>query len=471
MRLSRALALTPFLVLSLAACGGADDGATQAAGGEAASTGPKVGGSAAGAAVFEDAGCGDCHTLSAAGSRGTEGPNLDERAPSFERALERVRNGGGAMPSFADTLSEREMRDVAAYVAEVAGGGDAQPVAAEFEPDETQLDDCTSDVSCYEQAFGNLAFAEGPKEALAVFEAKMGTDEAVEAHCHRVAHVIGAAALARYDGNVGRAFVDGSAACWSGYYHGVLERGFLGVSRDRLAAKARAMCASPDIRRVTFIAYQCVHGLGHGLMIYTGYDLPLSLRICDRLDGAWDQTSCTGGVFMENLSSSYGVKSRWLKDDDLIFPCNAVAERHKLYCYLMVTSRILPAVGYDWKKTSAVCRESERAWVRTCFQSLGRDASGQTRQDAEQIAAICAAAGDMERECVYGAARDVTSNDAHGRRAAELCEAVRASARAYCFSGIGAVLGTLHASLADRRAACAEITTRHLRACVRGAGA
>ena len=105
------------------------------------------------------------------------------------------------------------------------------------------------------------------------------------------------------------------------------------------------------------------------------------------------------------------------RDHDLIYPCNTIAEKYKLYCYLMVTSRILEATGYDWKKTVATCRKSDRGWVATCFQSIGRDASGNTRQNAPKILELCALAGDMARECIYGAARDITSNDASPRRA------------------------------------------------------
>ena len=49
-------------------------------------------------------------------------------------------------------------------------------------------------------------------------------------------------------------------------------------------------------------------------MIYIGYDLPLSLHTCDKLASGWDATGCTGGVFMENYQSSYGVISHWLKE-------------------------------------------------------------------------------------------------------------------------------------------------------------
>jgi cytochrome c6 len=75
---------------------------------------------AAGKEVFL-AQCGTCHTLSDAGTTGSVGPNLDSAQPPAELVVERVTNGQGIMPSFADSLSEEQIQDVAAYVADVAG--------------------------------------------------------------------------------------------------------------------------------------------------------------------------------------------------------------------------------------------------------------------------------------------------------------------------------------------------------------
>ena len=69
-----------------------------------------------GKAVFASAGCGGCHTFSEAGSSGSVGPDLDDAAPSFDKVVTQVTNGGGPMPSFRDQLSEQEIRDVAAFV-------------------------------------------------------------------------------------------------------------------------------------------------------------------------------------------------------------------------------------------------------------------------------------------------------------------------------------------------------------------
>jgi mono/diheme cytochrome c family protein len=74
------------------------------------------GDAAAGEAVFASAGCGGCHTLEAAASSGTVGPNLDDAKPAHALVVERVTNGAGAMPPFKDSLSEKQIEDVAAYV-------------------------------------------------------------------------------------------------------------------------------------------------------------------------------------------------------------------------------------------------------------------------------------------------------------------------------------------------------------------
>ena len=90
--------------------GGGETGEESPAGGE--------GDAAAGEEIFAANGCGSCHTLEDAGASGSIGPNLDESRPSFELAVDRVTNGAGAMPAFGDSLSDEQIRDVAAYVVE-----------------------------------------------------------------------------------------------------------------------------------------------------------------------------------------------------------------------------------------------------------------------------------------------------------------------------------------------------------------
>jgi hypothetical protein len=344
----------------------------------------------------------------------------------------------------------------------------AHPVAGNFKPDDTKLDECAGDFRCMEQAFGNLSYNDGPKPTLAVFDQKMAADPTVESNCHRIAHTIGSAALARYDGNVGRAFSEGSSSCWSGYYHGILERALIGArTKAELATAVQGICDDKDVRATTFIAYQCVHGIGHGLMIRSGLNLRLSLSICEQLATSWDQTSCDGGVFMENFNTSYGIKSPFLKEDDPVYPCNAVQERHKLYCYLQVTDRLLATSNYDWAKTAKACATVETNWRATCFQSYGRSASGVSRLDGRKLLELCnIPTGHWRSECVYGGIRDIVSNDAGAKRGARFCMLVAESMRSRCFNGAGTILLDISGSPEKHLAACQAITKQYLEACL-----
>ena len=78
------------------------------------------GGAEDGKAIFSS-NCASCHTLAAAGTSGTIGPNLDEAKPDEALVRERVTNGMGVMPSFKGKLTDAQIAAVAKFVSENAG--------------------------------------------------------------------------------------------------------------------------------------------------------------------------------------------------------------------------------------------------------------------------------------------------------------------------------------------------------------
>jgi cbb3-type cytochrome c oxidase subunit III len=90
----------------------------------------------AGAKIFTQK-CGGCHTLAAAGTSGTIGPNLDDafagsREQGFKQStfqnvvLDQIRQASAPMPK--NLVTGQDAQDVAAYVAAVAGkGGVSKP--------------------------------------------------------------------------------------------------------------------------------------------------------------------------------------------------------------------------------------------------------------------------------------------------------------------------------------------------------
>lgn len=69
------------------------------------------------AALFASQACGGCHVLSAAGSEGQVGPNLDETQLTEPEIAAVIANGRGAMPAFSGSLDEDEIDALAAYIA------------------------------------------------------------------------------------------------------------------------------------------------------------------------------------------------------------------------------------------------------------------------------------------------------------------------------------------------------------------
>ena len=155
------------VLLGLVGCGGNGGGD---GGSDSAASSP-------GAKVFADPGCGNCHTMEAADATGTTGPSLDDLKPEKARVARQVQNGGVGMPSFSDKLTDEQIDQVAEFVSnetrKATGGGS---VAAGFKPDDTKVEDCAEDdFQCFEQAFANIAYNDGPKAALDRFDEDIKT--------------------------------------------------------------------------------------------------------------------------------------------------------------------------------------------------------------------------------------------------------------------------------------------------------
>ena len=90
---------------------------------------------------------------------------------------------------------------------------------------------------------------------------------------------------------------------------------------------------------------------------------------------------------------------------------------------------------------------------------MGRDASGFTRLDPQRILPICRFGKEMEKECIFAAASDMTYTDVSPRRAKNLCAIAPKAIQGYCWEAIGGILGSLHNDTQDKVKACTDATT------------
>lgn len=338
-----------------------------------------------------------------------------------------------SVQAFTNRAISGNIRDQEAVV-----GSD--PTTAGSDP-ATEQDLCRSnptDFSCYEDFFQKAVAKEGIPAAFAALRLAYQDNDYVRAQCHPLTHVIGRKAAGMFS-SVGEAYLNGDSFCWSGYYHGVMEGIIDQIGYANITAHIDSICRDVAAKRqYSFDHYNCVHGLGHGVMVITQNELFESLKICDNLNNSWERTSCWSGAFMENIIvDNKNHFTKYLNPQDPLYPCNAIEEQYKGTCYLMQTSYMLKVTNEDFAKVFVLCGTAETSFRSICYQSLGRDASGHSVSNVEQTKATCLLGQDFfsKSNCIVGAVKDFISYHHSDAEAKVLCSSLEdEELQSVCFS-------------------------------------
>lgn len=295
--------------------------------------------------------------------------------------------------------------------------------------------DIEEQYACYNKFYVEVVRTDGSEAAMEHMKGKYnGGDSFYRSQCHQLTHMVGRAATDKY-ATVSEAYTHGDSFCWSGYYHGVME-GIVSKMGGDVANRLDSICADlPGKAEYTFDYYNCVHGLGHGVMFILNNEIPESLRLCDNLTGGWEQSSCHGGVFMENIiADEIDHTSKYINGIDPHYPCNVVEEKYKGTCYLMQTSHMLKLAGRDFAKVFLQCEDAPEMHRNACYQSLGRDASGQSISNVAQTKASCMLGQNdtASMYCFRGAVKDFISYHHSDIKARELCASIEEKFQSDC---------------------------------------
>jgi len=301
-------------------------------------------------------------------------------------------------------------------------------------------------LGCYEQYYGSIVAQTSVADAFTQLKARYAGDPDAQRLCHAITHAIGRAAAQKY-GDVAEAFQYGDNFCGSGYYHGVLQGIALSMGREALSSDLDAVCAGiPGKERRSLDYYNCVHGLGHGIMAVTGDDLFDALRGCDGLTGSMEESACANGVFMENVivdGAHGGHYSRYLKPTEPLYPCTAVDGKYKDACLDIQTSYALGAVQGDFSKVFALCAKLQAPYRTTCYRSLGRDAATTGLNQVPGTLAACGRGTGREQRsnCIIGAALDFAYYYHSDVQAKALCAAADPGVRQDCLAATAKLVG------------------------------
>ena len=233
----------------------------------------------------------------------------------------------------------------------------------------------------------------------------------------------------------------------------------------QLAENIDRICSSFP---TSFGQFECLHGVGHGLMAYDDYALPAALNDCRLLADEWSQSSCYGGVFMENIVSAQGFgaiaghDTKWVNRDDPHFPCNQLGNdpSAQFQCYQMQTSWMLTLFQYDFAKVANECLNSTSSMISVCYRSYGRDAAGNTLRDPERIIELCDKVPKNENyleECVGGALNVIVDfwGALVGDHATDLCKLTEDRSKPGCYQTLTGRLNNVFQNPADRKKICA----------------
>ena len=299
--------------------------------------------------------------------------------------------------------------------------------------------------NCYRDYFAEVMRNEGADVAVAEIAALSESDEYVARDCHQVVHDLGNDAAEHY-GDVGIALTYEGSACWSGYYHGVVEYAISQFAGTALFEEMPNICTTAAEREYSFTHYNCVHGLGHGVMLNLDGDLFGSIPYCETLPDRWELSSCVGGAIMENVvSAQQGIQTD-LRTDDLIYPCNVIGEDYVDECFAMQTSWMLYNLGYEdenFAEAFAICDTVQTDMVDNCYRSMGRDISGSSLLEVSRVVRLCSL-GDpaYQEECFVGASLNAVYNDHGTAMATALCEAIPARMQDACYAARDRAAGT-----------------------------
>lgn len=296
----------------------------------------------------------------------------------------------------------------------------------------------------------------GPEKAMAELLRDSGGGSTID--CHQQAHTLGRIAYALFGAD---AFQKGNAACHSGFYHGAMETLLQQEGTEELAPKIAALCGKFSTQ---FGIFECLHGVGHGVLAYENYDLPKALRTCAELTTDYDRSSCYGGLFMENIVTAQGLGARpthattWVSADPH-FPCNGIDQNASIQhqCYLMQTSRMLQVTHYDFERVAEECTRAPASLVSVCFRSLGRDIAGYTLRNPPEIGKRCAKVIEAHQDdCITGAVNVIVDFWGGGLtdQATTLCQLLPNNRKRNCYSILAGRLLDIFGNDEERKQAC-----------------
>jgi hypothetical protein len=330
-------------------------------------------------------------------------------------------------------------------------------------------------------------------------------DPDIRARGHDFTHVVGINAW-KPGRDVGSVYEACTPLFQSGCYHGVVQA-WLDINGADSANVANLCDLIPVTRSNLWLRFQCVHGLGHGLVQARSLHLRQALEGCDWLFDSWDEESCYGGAFMEFIVAGRGqshhrhgsaeADTAAPADEhaghgdhahgdppapadtfairnpvDPLYPCSVLDTRYQRACYGMQAGIIIEITGADFGRIAAACNDAPVPMRPACYQGVGTYVSGFTVRDANRSIELCSLGNPAYRAwCFVGVVKNFIDVTADPQDGFDFCRLLTDDAIGVsCYVAVGEQMAVLKTDLADRERRCAALRDPFAGACRYGSG-
>ena len=368
--------------------------------------------------------------------------------------------------------------------------------------------------ACFEDVLLQLVKQDRVRLAMGALDLLGQRDPEIRRNGHDYSHIVGINAWAPGK-DLGAAYASCNELFQSGCYHGVIQAYFAYEGTD--SANVVGLCRDhAEMRDSDWLHFQCVHGIGHGLVQDYRMNLPRALAGCDLLGTYFDTESCYGGAFMEFILGGRGQshhvhlaagaardsadpgaghdmagmehgmpgmehtaapRKTWppfkpRDPDDPLYPCTALGSRYQRACYGMQAGLIVETTGLDFAKVAAICDTAPGPMRPVCYQGIGTYVSGVTARDPRQAIKLCSLGSPRWRPwCFVGVVKnfiDVTAKTDDGVAFCRMLDSPDIASS--CWNAVGEQAAFMFRDTDRRETVCRNAEGAMAAACRYGAG-
>jgi plastocyanin len=289
----------------------------------------------------------------------------------------------------------------------------------------------TNSLTSLTERFNKITLTQDPGIAIETLRSESVTDDTLNAFCHDILHSVGKTAYNKY-GDFSSAIIYQKDFCNSGYIHGVIEAFF--IENGAALREIAASCEFSDRPSSEFERWQCNHGIGHGLMYFTGGDLDQSIKLCSSLS-AQAISPCQNGAFMEVFNQEILAKEESFIDESDIFSTCKNSPGIKSDCYIYAPTYTLHKATTDFTSAFALCETVEKGFEDDCHVGIGGEAMKRNMNNPLSVFSLC----DMQTQptksyCLTGAIGMYMNQMSTYESGKNLCKLVPSAHTAFCSS-------------------------------------